>query len=144
MKELTFEELSEVQQQIVLASREATFSAYAPYSSFYVGAAAINNEGEIFTGSNQENVSSPVGVCAERALIYSKNIVNSNKIVAIAVSARVGESYVEVSPCGMCRQSLLEVEVRQNSPIQIIFPSSDRYIVSNSLKDLLPYSFNKR
>lgn len=137
-----YEELNAERKKVVSAAYNALMTSYSPYSEFKVGAAVENSDGKIFTGSNQENVAFGAGICAERAVLYSSGVVESKKIVRIAIVAHKNCGEVPVSPCGICRQSLAEVENRQKEPIEVIFMCNSKYIVVESVKDLLPFSFD--
>lgn len=137
---LTFEELTAQQQACVESSMKATMRSYSPYSNFKVGAAALLSNGKIIVASNQENVSFSAGVCAERALIYS-NECSGQTLEIIAISANKDGEFVDVSPCGVCRQSILELEVRQKRDIMVIFKHNDRFLLMPNVKSLLPFSF---
>ncbi len=128
------------------AARKATSTAFAPYSNFKVGAAAKLNTGELITGSNQESASYPVGICAERTLLNSiGSQFSHSSVISLAVSYDpVGkDSDTPLSPCGMCRQSILDYENRYNSPIRIILAGLDgEVIIFKSGADLLPFGFD--
>jgi len=139
-------QLSLADQALLAAAKKATSTAYAPYSHFNVGAAARLSSNVIIIGSNQESTSFPVGICAERTLL---NSVGSQfpheKIQTIAISYDpVGKPSLEpISPCGMCRQSLLDYENRFQSPIKIIMAGmSGKVMVLNSATHLLPFGFD--
>ncbi len=142
----SIEELVTVDASLLIAAREATKNAYAPYSRFLVGAVANLANGEIVTGTNQENASYPVGICAERVLLsciatlFPGIAVNT---VAISYNNVTGESNHPISPCGICRQSLAEYEERVKKPIRIILSgqSGEVYIVEKA-SQLLPLSFS--
>jgi cytidine deaminase len=106
----------------------ASANAYAPYSEFHVGAAILLQNGTVVKGSNQENAAYPSGLCAERAAVYWTGAnYPEEPIEAIAITA-VKDGGVHrhpVTPCGACRQALLEYELRQDEPIKVIRPSSD-------------------
>lgn len=126
-------------------AREVTEYAYAPYSRFQVGAVIRLANGEIVAGSNQENASFPVGLCAERVALASAASVYPNiDIDAIAISYNNlnGESAHPVSPCGICRQTLSEYEMKQSRPIKLILGglTGKVYVISRA-NDLLPLSF---
>lgn len=124
---------------------EARKKAYAPYSKFKVGAAVLLNNGEIVIGSNQENAAYPSGLCAERVAIYQASAsFPEQEILAIAISGS-GEipTAHPVSPCGACRQSIAEYEIKQKRPIPIYFMGAEGTIVeAQSIKDLLPLLFD--
>lgn len=127
------------------AAQQATSNAYAPYSNFYVGAAARLDNGEIICGTNQENASYPAGLCAERVLLSA--IASQHKgalIEAIAISYddKNGPSEKPISPCGICRQSLLEYEERQQQTIKLILGGLKGNIhIIDSASCLLPFAF---
>jgi len=118
-------------------------NAYAPYSNFKVSAALILDNGEMLKGTNVENASYPVGICAERTLVsHAVSNYPTNKIQTIAI-------YVDkdlpnpVPPCGLCRQTLLEVEKRQNKSIKILLVAKNGTILEfEKCSDLLPLAFN--
>src|SRR4029077_16932670 len=115
--------LSEADRALVLKARETTANAYAPYSGFKVAAVARLKDGSIYLGTNQENASYPVGICAERTLLsYVGTLFPNAPIDTMAISYHntQGSSDSPVTPCGMCRQALLEYENRTNSPIRLI------------------------
>lgn len=122
-------------------------SAYAPYSKFHVSAAALLSNGKIVTATNQENASYPVGICAERVLLSAVSAVYTGAgIVSIAISYQnqlSGVSNEPLFPCGICRQSLLEYELRQNKPIRLIMGGQNGgVIVVERASNLLPFGFS--
>ncbi len=122
----------------------ATKQSYAPYSKFNVGAAVLLDNGEIITGSNQENAAYPSGLCAERvALFYANSRFPNVAVKALAISSAVnGVEYDEPAyPCGNCRQVLLECEHRFGMPIKVIMGGAKTIKIVHSAKDLLPLSF---
>lgn len=132
-----FEQAAEIQK-----------NAYAPYSNFRVGVAIALDNGKIVLGSNQENAAYPSGLCAERVALYqaASNFPESKilKIVITAAPEATGIP-VPVTPCGSCRQSIAEYEIKQESPIEIYFMGEKGKIYkSESLKNLLPLLFNKK
>jgi len=137
-------ELPPEELELVQRAREALKTAYAPYSEFQVGAALLLDDGKIITGSNQENASFPLGLCAERVALANKAVnFPKQKIKAIAVSIENNKAKSHASPCGMCRQALLESELKQNAPIRILLkgPSQEVYVI-DSVKQLLPLPFS--
>ena len=139
--ELNAEDLDLLQQ-----AKTVLENAYAPYSHFLVGAAAILSNGKILTGTNQENASYPVGICAERTLLSAAGtLYPESHIVTMAISYRnvMGSSNTPVSPCGMCRQALLEHETRYQQPIRLILSGTQGpiYIIPQS-NSLLPLNFS--
>ena len=138
--------LSVEDQQLLEAAKNATKSAYAPYSNFQVGASARLSNGNIQIGSNQESASFPVGICAERTLL---NSIGSQfpdlSILTMAITYQpIGkESNAPISPCGMCRQSLLDYEQRYGAPIKLILAGmSGEVMVIHSASNLLPFGFD--
>lgn len=138
-------ELPEADQELLLAARKARKNAYAPYSNFYVGAAVKLENGEIITGSNQENVDFTDGLCAERvAMFYANSTFPDSPIKAIAVTAANEDGLVEepVQPCGSCRQVMVETEARYKKPMRIILDGRKHIMVLEGAGNLLPFAFN--
>lgn len=139
------DELPAADASLLATARKATAHAYAPYSHFRVGAAARLNNGQIVTGTNQENASFPVGICAERVLLSTAASLHPGvPIVAIAISYfnEKGPANRPISPCGICRQSLQEFEMRTGQPIRLILggQTGPVYVVPGS-DTLLPLAF---
>ena len=140
-----YEELLSEEKIIVDKAKEATFRAYAPYSGFQVGAAALLANGEIITGNNQENVAFPSGLCAERTtLFYAHSQYPDEAVKALAIAAYTKGDFLErpISPCGACRQVMLETEMRFKQPIEIILYGKKEILIVESIKDLLPLAFD--
>ncbi|MCL4118059.1 UNVERIFIED_CONTAM: hypothetical protein GTU68_038553 [Idotea baltica] len=126
---------------------KARDKAYAPYSKFNVGAALLLDNGEIITGSNQENASYPSGLCAERTAIYYAGAKYPEaqilKMAIIAGSKNI-KTKKPIPPCGACRQAIAEYEVKQENPIELYFMGEvGKVVKSNSLANLLPLLFDK-
>jgi len=123
-------------------------NAYAPYSKFRVGAALLLDNGKIILGSNQENAAYPSGLCAERvAIFHSGALYPEAKILKMAISAAsdTNKTTAPIPPCGSCRQSIAEYEIKQETPIEIYFMGEIGLIYkSASLKNLLPFMFDKK
>ena len=137
-------ELPEKDKKLIEKSKEAQKGAYAPYSKFCVGA-AVESEGNIIMGSNQENEAYPSGMCAERVALFSasaKHPMATIEAIAITANNTIDDKEVFAFPCGACRQVLLEYEKRQSSPIRIIVYAKGEAYVIDSAKSLLPLSFN--
>ncbi|MEO6668338.1 MAG: cytidine deaminase [Ferruginibacter sp.] len=138
-------DLSPDDELLLRSAREITAKAYAPYSNFLVGAVAKLNNGETISGTNQENASYPVGICAERVLLASASMLQTNvpiQTMAIAYHNINGESDHPVSPCGMCRQYIAEYETRTKQPIRLILSGMDGTVfVIEKASQLLPLSF---
>jgi len=142
----SIDELSEADASLLQRARKVTQNAYAPYSHFRVGAVARFTNSEIVTGSNQENASFPVGLCAERVLLASAaSLFPEVPIEAIAISYNNenGDSKHPITPCGICRQSLLEYETRVKQPMRIILGGLEGkvYVIEKAAM-LLPLSFS--
>ena len=139
------DELNSSDGNLLARARAVTKEAYAPYSNFRVGAAAILQGGKIVTGTNQENASYPVGICAERVLLSAvASQFGGVGIEAMAISYDNvnGESRQPISPCGICRQSMTEYEDRTHQPMRVILAGMDGevYVIENA-NQLLPLSF---
>ena len=141
----SYEELLSEEKIIVDRAKEATFRAYAPYSKFRVGAAALLANGEVISGNNQENVAFPSGLCAERTtLFYAHSQYPGEAVQSLAVAAYTEGDFLDrpISPCGACRQVMLETEMRFNRPMKIILYGKKEIFIVESVKDLLPLAFD--
>ena len=145
-----FDSIDELNDEIKVLFNEAKLvreSAYSEYSKFSVGAAVLLENGKILCGSNQENVSYPSGLCAERTvLFYANSKYPKIKIKAIAVIAgsinKINEN--PVAPCGSCRQVISEFQAKQNSDIELYFKGEKgKIIYTDSINNLLPFKFDK-
>ena len=141
----SIDDLNEEDASLLNEAREVTQHAYAPYSHFHVGAVAKMANGEIVTGSNQENASFPVGLCAERVLLAAASSLYPKvpiSIIAISYNSEQIKSDHPVAPCGICRQSLQEFENRLNHPIRLILGGMEgKVIVIPKASALLPLAF---
>lgn len=141
------EELPNAVKELFQKAREVREKAYAPYSNFAVGAAILLENGQIITGSNQENASFPSGLCAERTAIYYAGAQFPEsliKTIAIVAGSKNHKTMSPIPPCGACRQAISEYEIKQNHPIEIYFMGEVGDIIkSNSLKNLLPLIFDR-
>ena len=139
-------ELQEGDRILLEKSIEARVKAYAPYSKFQVGAALELENGEIITGSNQENACYPSGLCAERVAVFyawAKFPDVPMNTLAISVYSPNYEVLEPAAPCGNCRQAIFEYEYKQKSPIRILMMgASGKIIECSSLADILPLGFN--
>jgi cytidine deaminase len=132
--------------ELLEAARAVTKDAYAPYSRFRVGAVARLANGQIITGTNQENASYPVGICAERVLMSTASSLFPGMAIetlAISYHNENGPSDRPISPCGICRQSLLEFEHRTGKSMRLILGGETGvvYVISRS-GVLLPLAFD--
>jgi len=145
--ECQMDELPSDEQYLVQKAIESTNNSYAKYSHFHVGAAVQLDNGEVLPGCNQENAAFPAGICAERAAIFAAGAQHPNAAVEkIAIAAREpqGDLTAEpVSPCGTCRQVLIETETRFERPIRILLYGRNRIYVMDGIKHLMPLSFTE-
>ena len=134
-------------QNLMTQAIEVRKNAYAPYSKFRVGAALLLDNGKIVLGSNQENAAYPSGLCAERVAVFQAGSVYPDaKILKMAITAASDNNQTTspIRPCGSCRQSIAEYEIKQDFPIEIYFMGEIGAIYkSDSLKNLLPFMFDK-
>ena len=142
----SIDELPESDANLLREARKVTKHAYAPYSHFRVGAIATLANGEVVAGTNQENASFPIGLCAERVLLASAASLHPEvpiNAIAISYNNENGESNHPISPCGICRQSLLEYETKLKHPIRIILGGLEGkvYIIERAGL-LLPLGFS--
>ncbi len=141
---LSYEELNADEKSLVEVAQNATSGSYSPYSRFSVGAALLLDTGVIVTGSNQENAAYPCGLCAERtALFYANAQYPESAVLAIAIAAKNEEGFVKspITPCGACRQALLEAENRFNQKITVYLYGTEGIYRVDSISDLLPLQF---
>lgn len=139
-----YDELDENAQRLIKKAISATSNSYSPYSGFKVGAALRLSDGMEIIGANQENAAFPVTLCAERAAIFNAQSNYPNAAIThIAIAAKNSNGLVTepVTPCGSCRQVILEMEQRYKSAITIYLYGTKGIYVIGSVKDLLPLSF---
>ncbi|MBQ1798365.1 MAG: cytidine deaminase [Muribaculaceae bacterium] len=138
-------ELLEDEKKLVDMAREATKSSYAPYSHFHVGAALLLDNGVMIKGANQENAAF-AGTCGERSACYNAGANYPGVPIAkIAVTAFHDGDFVEdpCSPCGVCRQALLEFEKVADKPMKVLLAGRSRVFILDSVADLLPLCFKE-
>jgi cytidine deaminase len=143
-----FKTLEEEDGLLLEAARKATGDAYAPYSSFQVGVAIRLINGEILTGSNQENASFPAGICAERVVLSAASAVFPGVAITAMALTYINASALgnrPISPCGICRQTLAEYEQRFDRPIRLILGgiTGEVYVFIRAT-DLLPFAFSSQ
>ena len=141
------EDLPAEEKTLLNKAREAVHTAYAPYSGFKVGAAALLANGEIITGANQENASFPAGLCAERVVLAMAGATRPGMAIRkLAISYRPSSGAADrpIAPCGICRQSLQEFSQRTGSAISLTLAGMERkaYIVPDAA-DLMPLAFTQ-
>ncbi len=138
------EELADDDRQLVEKAIGATQNSYAPYSNFHVGACLRLADGREVIGANQENAAFPSGLCAERSAVFAaQSMFPEEAITALAIAARNenGLTAQPVSPCGACRQVILEMEDRYKQDVRILLYGTEGVYVIPSVKSLLPLYF---
>jgi cytidine deaminase len=139
------QELPAADAALLALAQKTTADAYAPYSRFRVGAAARLVNGEVITGTNQENASYPAGICAERTLLSVAGSLFPNvaiETLAVSYHSERGNSDRPISPCGICRQSLQEFEQRTGRVMRIILAGQTGKVnVLEGSETLLPFAF---
>lgn len=123
-------------RELYLMAKEALAGAYAPYSGFSVGAAALADSGKVYTGVNIENASYPAGICAERCAMSKAVSEGERFFVRIAIASSGGEAW----PCGICRQFMNEFTDDPEKLI-VITGADEDHLESMSLAELLPKGF---
>lgn len=140
------EELNEDDSFLLNEARSVTQFAYAPYSNFQVGAVAKLVNGEIVSGTNQENASYPAGFCAERSLLSTAASLHPGvaiQTMAVTYNNLKGESHTPVSPCGICRQVISEFQNRHKNAMRIILSGMKGKVqVIENAGYLLPLAFS--
>ncbi|MBL7813586.1 MAG: cytidine deaminase [Saprospiraceae bacterium] len=140
----TLEELDEIDNKLINKAIEIAKKSYSPYSQFPVGAAVLLDNGKIFAGNNQENIAYPSGTCAERSVLnYVHGNFPKNRIKILAVTALNTASLIPVSPCGFCRQVIVEMERLQGEPMKVILHKiGGSTFVFDAAFALLPLAFD--
>lgn len=145
--EVQMDELTSDERTLIEMAIEGTNRSYAPYSNFHVGAAIQLENGVRFIGCNQENAAFPAGICAERSAIFAAGAQYPGQpvtMLAITARGKDGEVIAEpASPCGTCRQVLIETETRFHHPVRILLYGRNRVYVVDSIKQLMPLSFTE-
>lgn len=138
------EELAEEDKVLVETAIQATENSYSPYSKFRVGAAVRLEGGKVIKGANQENAAFSVTICAERSAIFAAQANYPDKaILSIAIAARNEDGFTQepVSPCGTCRQAMVEIEQKYSQPLHILLYGKKGVYVMDSIRNLMPLSF---
>ena len=142
-KTLDRSELSEQDRQLEERALEVARKAYAPYSCFHVGAAVLLANGEIVTGSNQENAAYPSGTCAERTALFWASAqwpdVDVERLAIVAINSTGRVPFI--SPCGSCRQVIMETATRFH-PFPILLMGEEKTILLEDCRYLLPFGFD--
>ena len=140
----SIDELPASDQQLVKDAKALAKTAYAPYSGFRVASGARMSDGSIVRGTNQENASYPIGLCAERVLLAAASSVapwQSIQTIAITYESDTVDTSAPVAPCGICRQSLLEFESRFGQPMRVLLAADQEIVEFESVSLLLPLGF---
>ncbi len=141
---LQYTELDAKRKKLIEKAKEACADSYSPYSDFSVGAALELENGLFFKANNQENAAYPSGMCAERSLLYYVKANHARepvKRIAIAAKSNGKFTKLPISPCGACRQVILETANRQKQPIELLLAGAERIYVIKDAKTLLPLQF---
>ena len=145
--EAQMDELSPEERSLVELAKEGTYRSYSPYSRFSVGAGLLLDNGKTYIGCNQENAAFPAGICAERSAIFAAGAEYPDlPIVMLAIAARneKGDFLEEpVSPCGTCRQVIIETETRFKRPVRILLYGKRCVYVVDGIRHLMPLSFTE-
>lgn len=138
-----YSELNPEDKALFEMAMEAMRNAYAPYSNFKVGAAVVLANGKTVIGSNQENIAYPSGLCAERVALFSAGAMFPGVAVnTIVVVADPKDVHATVSPCGSCRQVVMEYQRLHESPIRMITGAVNGPVtVIENANFLLPLAF---
>ncbi len=142
----SIDQLTKEDAWLLNEAKNVTQIAYAPYSHFQVGAMALLTNGKTVAGSNQENASYPVGLCAERVLLSAASSLYPGvpvESIAISYHNDNGKSDRPITPCGICRQTLVEYETRLQHPIRLILGGMEgKIFIIPKAGMLLPLSFS--
>lgn len=145
VKKFAYNDLDPEIINLIREAQEASQKSYSPYSKFSVGASLQLDDGRLFQGNNQENASYSCGMCAERVLInYIKAKFPNSNILRIAISAMKSNGITDtpVTPCGSCRQVMLEVANRQSTPIELLLCGKSIVYIIDDVRYLLPLQFD--
>lgn len=141
------EELTVDERHLVELAIEATDRSYSPYSHFHVGAAVRLANGVEIIGCNQENAAFPAGICAERAALFAAGTQYPDQAVTmLAIAARGTDGELmetPVSPCGTCRQVIIETETRFGHEVRILLYGRQHVYVMDGIRQLMPLSFRE-
>ncbi|MGB0403539.1 MAG: cytidine deaminase [Salibacteraceae bacterium] len=132
-------------QHLLKSAKHISTTAYAPFSSFFVGAAILLENGIVVTGSNQENAAYPSGLCAERVALFSAHSqFPEQRVVKLVIYANSEKHEIKgaISPCGACRQVISEYEFLGKEKIEIYMASDEEVIYAEGIESLLPMRFS--
>ena len=127
-------------EQLIEAAKKARQNAYAPYSNYFVGAAIVDDRGDVHTGCNVENAAYPEGNCAETNAIGAM-IAAGGKRISVIAAVGGGDDLEFCTPCGGCRQSILEFS---DENTRIILINEEGEIQKYRIDELLPLAFRLR
>lgn len=141
------EQLTEADRELLQLAKKSVEKSHAPYSQFHVGAAVRLANGELLGGANHENAAYPMCLCAERSVLAAAHTIAPKVAVeTLALTAKTPKRIIDepISPCGACRQVILEFEDRFDQSIRIIMQGETGPIyILQSGKDLMPLSFGR-
>lgn len=141
----SLEELSALDRALSEAAVAAVEQSYAPYSRFNVGAAVRMADGSIYTGSNQENIAYPSGLCAERtAMFYAHSHSKGVAMESIAIAAMQDGKLCPdpATPCGACRQVMAEFQTESGKDMSILLVGGKSIWKFKKVDDILPLIFD--
>ncbi len=144
MRAYQWNELTDEQREVLAIAKEQTKHSYCPYSQFHVGAAAKLANGVIIPGCNQENAAYPSGLCAERTALFAAGAQYPEQpVTKLAIACFTDGHFTKEpgSPCGACRQVMLETEHRYGGKMEVLLYGEDAIYVFESAADLLPLIF---
>ena len=144
MRAYRWDELTDEQREVLTIAKEQTKHSYCPYSQFHVGAAAKLANGVIIPGCNQENAAYPSGLCAERTALFAAGAQYPDQpVTKLAIACFTDGHFTKEpgSPCGACRQVMLETEHRYGGKMEVLLYGEDAIYVFESAADLLPLIF---
>ena len=140
-------ELTDAERSLVEKAIEATDRSYAPHSHFHVGAAIQLQNGTVIMGCNQENAAFPAGICAERSAIFAAGAQYPDQpVVMMAIAARDAKGNLldePVTPCGTCRQVIIETETRFHHSMRILLYGQRHVYILEGIRQLMPLSFTE-
>jgi cytidine deaminase, homotetrameric len=143
-----FDELDANDRSLIEAAKDATNGSHSPYSNFKVGAAVLLEDGNVVTGSNQENAAYPSGLCAERTALFAAcHNHPERRITALAIAARNSQGWtaLPITPCGACRQVMAEIESFFETPIRtLLYGKQETIVIENGASTLLPFCFGAK
>lgn len=140
------DELNETERVLIEIAKNACSRSYSPYSHFKVGCGILMMNEKIIESNNQENVAYPSGLCAERVgLFYAKSAYPQTAIKMLAIAAKDAKSFTKnpITPCGGCRQAMLEYASQQDTPITLLLYGMLHIYKIYDIKELLPIQFDQ-